>query len=115
MRRAGLDPRVVLRLRREVRRLRPSVVVAHGGEAAKYAALAAPKDLPIVYLKIGTAHESLKRKANKGSTATTPRRADVVAAVSSDVAEEARLLYDVPQSRLHVLAQRQRPRGLPAS
>ena len=103
MRRAGLDPRVLLRLRRALGRLRPSVIVAHGGEAAKYAALAAPRDLPIVYLKIGTAHESLKRKANKGLHRYYSRRADVVAAVSSDVAEEARLLYDVPESRLTVL------------
>ena len=103
LRRLGLDPRVVLRLRREVRRLRPEVVVAHGGESAKYAALAIPKDMPLVYLKIGTAHKSLQRKARKGLHGYYTRRADVIAAVSSDVAEEAHRLYGVPESRLMVL------------
>lgn len=103
LRRVGVDPRVVLRLRRAVRRLRPEVVVAHGGESAKYAALAIPKGTPLVYLKIGTAHESLQRKARKGLHGYYTRRADVIAAVSSDVAEEAHRLYGVPESRLMVL------------
>ena len=41
-RRLGLDPRVVRRLRSEVKRISPAVVVAHGGESAKYAAIALP-------------------------------------------------------------------------
>ena len=36
----GVDPRVVLRLRRRYRDMRPPVVVAHGGEPLKYAVLA---------------------------------------------------------------------------
>jgi glycosyltransferase involved in cell wall biosynthesis len=102
-RRIGLDPRVVSRLRREVRRLRPEVVVAHGGESAKYVALSTPKGIPMVYLKIGTAHQSLSRRANRGLHGYYTRRADVIAAVSSDVADEAHALYDVPRSRLVVL------------
>src|SRR4051812_26923148 len=43
LRRAGYDPRAALRLRRELRRRRPSAVVAHGGEALKYAAPARPR------------------------------------------------------------------------
>ena len=43
LRRLGFDPRVLLRLHREVRRLRPAVLVAHGGESAKYTALAVPR------------------------------------------------------------------------
>ncbi len=103
LRRIGLDPRVVLRLRRVVRKLRPEVVVAHGGESAKYAALAISKDTPLVYLKIGTAHEALQQKARKGLHGYYTNRADVIAAVSSDVAEEAHRLYGVPESRLMVL------------
>jgi glycosyltransferase involved in cell wall biosynthesis len=103
MRRAGLDPRVVLRLRRELRDRRPSVVVAHGGESAKYTALSVPKGMPMVYLKIGTAHASLGRRANRGLHGLYTRRADVVAAVSRDVAEEAHILYDVPEEKITVL------------
>ena len=102
-RRIGLDPRVVSRLRREVRRLRPEIVVAHGGESAKYVALAIPKGIPMVYLKIGTAHQSLSRRANRGLHGYYTRRADVIAAVSSDVADEAHALYDVSRTRLVVL------------
>ena len=102
-RRIGLDPRVVSRLRREIRRLRPEIVVAHGGESAKYAALSTPRGIPMVYLKIGTAHQALSRRANKGLHGFYTRRADVIAAVSSDVADEAHALYDVPRSRLVVL------------
>ena len=102
-RRIGLDPRVVSRLRRQIRRLRPEVVVAHGGESAKYAALSTPKGIPMIYLKIGTAHAALSRRANKGLHGYYTRRADVIAAVSSDVADEAHALYDIPRSRLVVL------------
>ena len=102
-RRIGLDPRVVRRLRREIHRLQPEVVVAHGGESAKYVALSTPKGIPMVYLKIGTAHQALSRRANRGLHGYYTRRADVIAAVSSDVADEAHALYDVPRSRLVVL------------
>ena len=121
-RRIGLDPRVVSRLRREVRRLRPEVVVAHGGESAKYVALSTPKGIPMVYLKIGTAHRSLSRRANRGLHGYYTGRADVIAAVSSDVADEAHALYDVPRTSLVVLPNardpetfrpRERPGGTP--
>jgi glycosyltransferase involved in cell wall biosynthesis len=102
-RRLGLDPRVIVRLRREIRRLAPEVVVAHGGESAKYAAMAAPKGVPIVYLKIGTAHTSLSRRARKGLHGYYTQRADIIAAVSTDVAEEAHNVYHVPEDRLVVL------------
>jgi glycosyltransferase involved in cell wall biosynthesis len=103
MRRAGLDPRVVTRLRREVRRISPAVVVAHGGEPAKYCALAVPRSIPLVYLKIGTAHETLQRTANRSLHGFYTRRADVVAAVSHDVADEAHEVYGVPRDRLVVI------------
>jgi glycosyltransferase involved in cell wall biosynthesis len=103
LRRFGLDPRVVIRLRREIRRIRPEVVVAHGGESAKYTSLAAPRELPLIYLKIGSAHESLNHRARKGLHGFYTRRANVIAAVSSDVADEAHQVYGVPRSRLVVL------------
>ena len=113
LRRIGLDPRVVWRLRSVVRRIGPAVVVAHGGESAKYAAIALPRHLPLVYLKIGTAHQALQRKANRSLHGYYTRRADVVAAVSSDVAEEANRLYDVPKDRLVVIPNARDPVDFP--
>jgi glycosyltransferase involved in cell wall biosynthesis len=103
MRRVGVDPRVMARLRREVRRIGPAVVVAHGGEPAKYCALSLPRSIPLIYLKIGTAHEGLQKKANRSLHGFYTRRADVVAAVSSDVADEANEVYGVPRARLVVI------------
>ena len=114
LRRIGLDPRVVRRLRSEVKRISPAVVVAHGGESAKYAAIALPRDVPLVYLKIGTAHKALQRKANRSLHGYYTRRANVVAAVSSDVAEEANQLYDVPKDRLVVIPNARDPVDFPA-
>ena len=103
LRRLGLDPRVVLRLRRALRELRPAVVVAHGGEPAKYIALAAPRWLPVVYLSIGSAHPNLQRRASGALHRMYTRRADVVVAVSSDVAAEARDLHGVGEDRVVVI------------
>jgi glycosyltransferase involved in cell wall biosynthesis len=113
LRRLGLDPRVVRRLRSEVKEMAPAVVVAHGGESAKYAAIALPRDVPLVYLKIGTAHQALRRKANRSLHGFYTRRAEVVAAVSTDVAEEANQLYDVPKDRLVVIPNARDPVDFP--
>jgi len=51
----GFTPRVALQFRKEVARLNPSVVVAHGGDAMKYAVPAlAGTGRPLVYCVIGT-------------------------------------------------------------
>jgi glycosyltransferase involved in cell wall biosynthesis len=102
-RRAGIDPRVVTRLRKTLRDIRPAVVVAHGGEPAKYAALAAPRDLPIAYLTIGSAHPSLGRPVSRAMHRFYTRRADAVVAVSSDVAQEARALHGISPDRVVVI------------
>src|SRR5438067_13226006 len=41
--RTGLDPGALARMREGLRRLHPDLVVAHGGEPLKYAALADPR------------------------------------------------------------------------
>jgi len=92
LRRLGFDPRVLLRLHREVRRLRPAVLVAHGGESAKYAALAVPRRLPLIYYKIGTVHPKSSRRLRGALHRFYSRRANAIAAVSGDVADEARRL-----------------------
>ena len=104
MRRLGLDPRAMLRLRRAIGRLAPIVVVAHGGEAAKYAALALPRRVPIVYLRIGTAHRSLARRPlSRLLHSHFVNRAAAIAAVSSDVAAEVRDVFGVPSDRIVVI------------
>ncbi len=92
LRRLGLDPRVVVRLRRELKRLRPTAVVAHGGESAKYTALAVGRRLPWIYYKIGTVHHKVSRSLHRGWHRFYTRRAMAVAAVSTDVAHQAQAL-----------------------
>src|SRR5438477_58939 len=53
LRRAGLQPSALHRFRRMVRSEAPAVVVAHGGEPLKYAALAGLPRPRLVYYKIG--------------------------------------------------------------
>jgi glycosyltransferase involved in cell wall biosynthesis len=52
----GVDPGAIARMRSGLTKLRPSLVVAHGGEPLKYAALADPRGrTPMVYRKISHA------------------------------------------------------------
>ena len=96
----GVDPRLIVRLALCLRRLRPAVVVAHGGDALKYLVPAtALRHRPIVYYATGT--------FSGGSGTTTHRlwkllmrRAAVVAAEGDEVLEECTLLLGVPRQRL---------------
>ncbi|HSM45796.1 MAG TPA: glycosyltransferase family 4 protein [Acidimicrobiia bacterium] len=103
LRRVGLDPRAVLQLRRAVARIRPDVVIAHGGEPAKYCWLALPRTLPLVYLTIGSAHPRLRRPLSSMLHRRYTRRADVVVAVSAEVAEETRELHGLEPERIVVI------------
>ena len=103
LRSLGIDPRVILRLRKALREMRPEVVVAHGGEPAKYLAMAAPRYLPVVYLSIGSAHPNLRRSMSRALHRWYTRRADVLVAVSSDVAAEAQFLHGIPEERVVVI------------
>jgi glycosyltransferase involved in cell wall biosynthesis len=103
LRSLGIDPRVILRLRNALREMRPEVVVAHGGEPAKYVAMAAPRTLPVVYLSIGSAHPNLRRSVSRALHRWYTRRADVVVAVSNDVAAEAQVLHGIPSERVVVI------------
>jgi glycosyltransferase involved in cell wall biosynthesis len=103
LRRLGADPRVIVRLKRNLREIRPKVIVAHGGESAKYAALAASPDLPIVYLSIGSAHPNLRHRHSRALHRFYTRRANMVVAVSTSVADEARDIHGVSPDRLVVI------------
>ena len=97
----GLQPKAVARLSRELHRMAPDMVVAHGGDAFKYVALATRA--PIAYCVIGTwpaaAHRGLLRLLWRALI----RRAWVAAAVSDDVAADCRAVLGVPDDRLVVI------------
>lgn len=86
-----LDPRAVRRLDRIVRRLRPDIVVAHGGEVVKYAAAARTQRRANV---VGHAIGVMPDHALRGPAVLVWRRlfrvCDEVVAVSSDVASQLR-------------------------
>jgi glycosyltransferase involved in cell wall biosynthesis len=103
LRKLGVDPRAVIRLRKTLREVQPAALVAHGGEPAKYAALAAQDDLPIAYLSIGSAHPNLRRPTSRYFHRMYTRRADVVVAVSSDVAREAQTTHGLSADRIVVI------------
>ena len=90
-RRLGLDPRAVARLRRELARLKPDLVVAHGGEPLKYAVLAGAGRDRIVYYKIG-GDDARLAGAHRALHRWLLRRARAVAAVSEGAAAEVRRL-----------------------
>ncbi len=100
LRRYGFDPTAVLRLRRTVRRFRPDVVVAHGGEALKYAALARAGRGALVYYSIGVVLPGAHRFPSRDLYRALVRAADLVACVSKEVVDESHVLLGVPLERL---------------
>jgi glycosyltransferase involved in cell wall biosynthesis len=101
---ARLDPRAVIGLRRAIRAERPSVVVAHGGESLKYAALACPRGTPLVYDKIGVAPERRAAIATKmRANSLLARRAALVVCVSEDVRREATEVWGYQRDRCIVI------------
>jgi len=96
----GLHPRAVAALAGLVRQEAPDVVVAHGGDAYKYAALASRR--PVVYCAIGTWPATAGR-LRRGLWRALVRRARVTAAVSDDVAVDCRRVLGVADARLVVV------------
>jgi len=95
----GFDPRLVARLRAELRRLDPTVLVAHGGDPLKYLVPAMwGRRRPLAYYATGT-FEHAARPARVAVWRTLVRRADVVAAEGEEVLEQCRRLLGVPESR----------------
>lgn len=112
LRRIGFDPRAMSRLRREIESRRPMAVVAHGGEAAKYAAFALPADVPLIYLRIGTAAGSLLRNPLRRAVhGRYIRRADMIVGVSSDVVAETGRDFGIEPERLAVIPNARDPAG----
>jgi glycosyltransferase involved in cell wall biosynthesis len=106
---AGFDPRVALRLRRFCADRSPDLLVAHGGDSLKYLVAGWPR-VPIVYYAIGTVAPSVHTPPRRQIWRRMVGRAEVIAAVSEDVADECRTLLDVPPRKLKVV-----PNGRDAS
>ena len=92
----GFSPRAFLSLYRFLRRNRPDVVIAHGGEALKYAAWTVPKQTKLVYYKIGTTEGLLRNPLRKGFHRALLHRSDLVAGVSQEMVDEAIRRFGVP-------------------
>lgn len=103
LRRFGVDPRVVWRLRSALRRLKPDIVVAHGGEPAKYLALATPRSTKLVYLKIGVEHPKMTRAVSGLAYRFYVGRADAIVAVSETAADEVAALTPSVADRVRVI------------
>ena len=88
-RRIGLSPTALLTLRKALKGLKPDVVIAHGGESLKYAALVLPSGTKLVYHKVGTAAELLRNPLRRAFHRAIAHRADLVAGISREMAEEA--------------------------
>jgi glycosyltransferase involved in cell wall biosynthesis len=111
--RTGVDPGAMARLRVGLRRLRPDLVVAHGGEPLKYAALADPRGrVPIVYRKISHASGSRGERV-------LPRlygRAAAILAVSGGLRDELVERFGVDPGLVRVVpTSRRRPPELTAA
>jgi glycosyltransferase involved in cell wall biosynthesis len=109
----GADPGAVARMRYGLKRLKPDLVVAHGGEPLKYAVLADPRNrIPVVYRRIGY------RASTRGerTLAWMMSRAEAVLAVSEGMRDELVDRFDIEPSRVEVIptARREPPRLTPA-
>lgn len=94
-RRRGFDVVAAWKLRRELQRLHPAIVVAHGGESLKYAAPVAPRESRLVYYKIGTSRVHLSHWLRRVVYRLLVWRCDVVAGVSREMVVEARDILGV--------------------
>lgn len=96
----GLEPRAILVLRRWLRSHGPDIVVAHGGEALKYAALACPHRTALVYKKTGTSAGNIRYGLQRHVYRLLARRADLTAAVGEEACREAGELLRLPADRV---------------
>ncbi|MGH2664058.1 MAG: glycosyltransferase family 4 protein [Actinomycetota bacterium] len=90
------------RLRALVRRWRPDVIQAHGGEPLKYAVSAtraAPR-VPVVYRRIGAAPRRLARGAPRAAYGALIRRASRVVAVAEAVRQETVDIFRLSPARV---------------
>jgi glycosyltransferase involved in cell wall biosynthesis len=97
----GAQPRTVVALRSVVRRWRPDVIQAHGGEPLMYASLAGGP--PVVYRKIGGAHPRFRSGPLRPLYSWMLRRADAIIAVAEAMRREVTEQFRVPSSRVRTI------------
>ena len=103
LRRSGLDPIAIWKLRRQLHSSRPAVVVAHGGESAKYATFAAANLVPYIYVRIGTTSTGTPKPFSRALHNYYTKRAKRIVAVSEDVAAETRARANVDPGKILVI------------
>ena len=99
----GLQPGAVAALRRTLADAAPDVIVAHGGEALKYAVAAGGRGGALVYTKTGVSHGSLRGRGHLGLYRLLVRRATMVVGVSQESVREATDLLGVPGDRVRLV------------
>ncbi len=107
LRRAGLNPLVVTHLRRTIRCLGASIVVAHGGEALKYVVLAHGR-ARVVYYKVGLSTAELARPSRLRLYRFLVRHVALGVGVSKVVRDQMQDALGMPPARLRVV-----PNGRP--
>ena len=98
LRRIGLDPRAVRRLRRLIRNENADLVVAHGGESLKYV-VAAAGETPTVYYKVGLSSAEIARPTHRRLYRALSNRVTRVVGVSQPILDQVADLFGVPQER----------------
>lgn len=102
LRRSGLDPRVAQSLRTTVREMSVDVLVAHGGEALKYA-VAARTAAAVVYYKIGLSSAELQRRTRVWLYRRLVHHVTVAVGVSEAIRDQLHEVLGMPRSRLVVI------------
>lgn len=103
-----IDARAARSLRRIVSNWRPDIVQAYGGEPLKYAVSASlGKRTAIVYRKIGSADERVRRGPRRAVHAGFVRRARRIVAVAESMRREAIEVFRVDPERVITI-----PRGI---
>lgn len=103
LRRAGFDPIAFVRLNRVLRRLEPSLVVAHGSEALKYLALTGKLGYPLVYHRIGLGSHKLRNPLRHLLQRSLIRKVRAVVAVSHDALADVKGFHPPDSTRLAVI------------
>lgn len=99
----GFDPRLALSLRRVLARLNPTAVVAHGGDAMKYALPAViGTGRPLVYCVIGT-YAGPATLLHEWAWRRIMARATLVVAVGDEVLDECTARFRVDPQRAVVI------------
>jgi glycosyltransferase involved in cell wall biosynthesis len=97
----GFDIRLVGKLRSALRRLDPTLVVAHGSDPLKYLVPAmAGYGRPLAYYAIGTYAGSHDRRLQLAVWRRLVARVDAIAAEGNEVKEECTYLLGVPAERV---------------